>query len=182
MFQQVKQQLNIKQVVEFYGVRLNRANKGECPFHKEKTKGAFSVHDSKQIYNCFSCNEGGDLIAFVSRLFALSMIDACKKLNEDFLLGLSNKKLGKKERKKIKMQVLKKKEAQKKIDSLERQYWTMLEIWTILDNRIIELQPKRFDPVPDELIKIWEVMPILELKLEQDRERWHYAKRRINVS
>ena len=86
IFEDVKQQLNIRQVVEFYGFNVNRANQFICPFHNDHKPSA-SI--KKDYFNCFVCGAGGDLITFTAKLHGLSNIDACKKLDQDFNLGLS---------------------------------------------------------------------------------------------
>src|SRR5690242_20992951 len=35
--------------------------KGLCPFHDERTP-SFNVTPGKELYHCFSCGEGGDVI------------------------------------------------------------------------------------------------------------------------
>ena len=40
---------------------------GLCPFHKEKTP-SFTVSQDKQIYKCFGCGAGGNVISFVSKI------------------------------------------------------------------------------------------------------------------
>ena len=87
MFQQVKQAVNIVEVCEFYGINLNRSYKAKCPFHNENTP-SFSISPKKQIFHCFGCGEGGDVITLVAKLFCLTPLDACKKINEDFRLGI----------------------------------------------------------------------------------------------
>lgn len=53
--------------------------KGLCPFHDERTP-SFHVTPSKNLYHCFSCGEGGDVITFVRKVDALSFTEAVEKL------------------------------------------------------------------------------------------------------
>ena len=86
IFEEVKHRLNIRQVVEHYGYKVNRANQFICPFHNDHKPSASIKND---YFNCFVCGAGGDLITFTAKLHGLSNIDACKKLDQDFHLGLS---------------------------------------------------------------------------------------------
>ena len=86
IFNEVKQQLNIRQVVEFYGYKVNRANQFICPFHNDHKPSASIKND---YFNCFVCGAGGDLITFTAKLHRLSNINACKKLVSDFRLNIS---------------------------------------------------------------------------------------------
>lgn len=86
IFEDVKRQLNIRQVVEFYGFKVNRAGQFLCPFHNDHKPSASIKND---YFNCFVCGAGGDLITFTAKLHGLRNIDACKKLDQDFHLGLS---------------------------------------------------------------------------------------------
>ncbi|MEA2077217.1 MAG: DNA primase [Candidatus Marinimicrobia bacterium] len=52
-----------------------------CPFHDEKT-ASFSVSPSKQIYHCFGCGVGGNVLNFVMEYEKLSFIEAIKQLAE----------------------------------------------------------------------------------------------------
>ena len=85
IFEDVKQQLNIRQVVEFYGYKVNRANQFICPFHNDHKPSASIKND---YFNCFVCGAGGDLITFTAKLHGLSNINACKKLVSDFGLNI----------------------------------------------------------------------------------------------
>ena len=86
IFEEVKSQLNIRQVVEFYGFKVNRSKQFVCPFHNDHKPSASIKND---YFNCFVCGAGGDLITFTAKLHGLSNYDACKKLDKDFNLGLS---------------------------------------------------------------------------------------------
>lgn len=52
-----------------------------CPFHDEKT-ASFSVSPSKQIFHCFGCGAGGNVLNFVMNYEKLSFIEAVKQLAE----------------------------------------------------------------------------------------------------
>lgn len=56
--------------------------KGLCPFHSEKSP-SFTVTPEKQIYRCFGCNVGGNLIRFVMEIEGLSFSEAISKLAEE---------------------------------------------------------------------------------------------------
>ena len=49
--------------------------KGLCPFHDERTP-SFNVTPGKELYHCFSCGEGGDVIKFVQKMESLSFGEA----------------------------------------------------------------------------------------------------------
>lgn len=52
---------------------------GLCPFHTEKTP-SFSVSPDKQLYYCFGCHKGGDVIRFVEEAEGLDYPDAVRFL------------------------------------------------------------------------------------------------------
>jgi DNA primase len=53
--------------------------KGLCPFHEERSP-SFNVTPGKELYHCFSCQEGGDVISFVQKLERLSFTEAVERL------------------------------------------------------------------------------------------------------
>ncbi|MFY9774917.1 MAG: DNA primase [Trebonia sp.] len=53
--------------------------KGLCPFHDEKTP-SFNVTPGKELYYCFSCTAGGDVIKFVQEIEHLSFAEAIERL------------------------------------------------------------------------------------------------------
>ena len=63
-------------------VKLDKKGKyffGLCPFHNEKT-ASFSVTPSKQIFYCYSCGKGGNVIQFIMNVEGLSYIDTLRFL------------------------------------------------------------------------------------------------------
>jgi DNA primase len=53
--------------------------KGLCPFHQERTP-SFNVTPGKELYHCFSCGEGGDVIKFVMQMETLQFSEAVERL------------------------------------------------------------------------------------------------------
>lgn len=81
IIEEIKYRSDIADIISDY-VRLKPAGtnyKGLCPFHNEKTP-SFHVNTSKQIYRCFGCGEGGDVISFVMKAENLDFMDAVRLL------------------------------------------------------------------------------------------------------
>ncbi len=85
VFQAVKEAVTMPLVAEYYGFKAGRHNYICCPFHAEKT-GSCKLYEHS--FHCFGCGAGGDVIKFVQLLFKLSPIDAVKRLNTDFNIGI----------------------------------------------------------------------------------------------
>jgi DNA primase len=83
IIEEIKSRLDIVDIVSDRVVlRKTGSNyKGLCPFHKEKTP-SFTVNQDKQIFHCFGCNTGGDIISFLEKTEGLSFYDAIIKLAE----------------------------------------------------------------------------------------------------
>lgn len=54
---------------------------GLCPFHHEKTP-SFVVSPAKQLFHCFGCGAGGDVIGFLMKADSLSFPEAVRTLGE----------------------------------------------------------------------------------------------------
>lgn len=66
LIEEVRSANDIVNVISDY-VRLQKKGSthfGLCPFHNEKTP-SFSVSQNKQIYHCFGCGAGGNVITFL---------------------------------------------------------------------------------------------------------------------
>ena len=79
--EQVQSRLDIVEVVSGY-MPLKKAGanfRALCPFHQEKTP-SFMVSSRKQIYHCFGCGAGGDVISFVMEYEKVEFMEALKIL------------------------------------------------------------------------------------------------------
>lgn len=59
--------------------KVGRNYQGLCPFHSEKTP-SFSVSQDKQVFKCFGCGEGGNVITFVMKTKNLEFNETIKYL------------------------------------------------------------------------------------------------------
>lgn len=69
LIEEIKNSNDIIDVISQY-VNLKRSGRnffGLCPFHKEKSP-SFSVSPDKQIFHCFGCGAGGNVIHFISKI------------------------------------------------------------------------------------------------------------------
>ena len=84
IFEIIKENVNLREAAELYGIDVNRYGKALCPFHNDRNPSLYVADDH---YHCFACGEHGDVIDFVSKLFQLSLYDAARKLMADFHLS-----------------------------------------------------------------------------------------------
>lgn len=81
VIEEVRIRNDIVDVIAGY-VRLQKKGAsyfGLCPFHNEKSP-SFSVSQSKQMYYCFGCSAGGNVITFLQRYENASYQEAIKML------------------------------------------------------------------------------------------------------
>lgn len=79
--EELKSRCDMQTIISGY-VNLKKAGKnytGLCPFHKEKTP-SFTVDPRKQLYHCFGCGEGGDIISFIMKIENLDFIESAELL------------------------------------------------------------------------------------------------------
>ena len=72
----------VEVISEYLPLKPGGANHSAfCPFHNEKTP-SFMVSREKQLFKCFGCGKGGDVISFVMEKENLDFVDALHKLAE----------------------------------------------------------------------------------------------------
>ena len=81
--EEIKSRVDIVELVSEY-LTLKKAGRnfiGLCPFHQEKTP-SFTVNRDKQIFYCFGCGEGGNIITFLMKITDKTFPEAIKVLAE----------------------------------------------------------------------------------------------------
>lgn len=76
---------DIISVVNDYTQMTKRGNAwwGCCPFHHEKTP-SFHIEEGKNLYYCFGCHAGGDIVKFYMEMEKVSYVDAVIALAKRF--------------------------------------------------------------------------------------------------
>lgn len=92
--EEVRSRSDIVSVIGRY-VRLKRAGSGYtglCPFHNEKTP-SFHVNPARQMYKCFGCGVGGNVLTFVMEYENLTFPEAMEMLAQEAGVELPKQEL-----------------------------------------------------------------------------------------
>jgi DNA primase len=80
----IKRDIDLAAFIESRGIMLKKNGKGYvglCPFH-EDTNPSLSVNPAKNLWQCFGCGTGGDIIRFVELLDKVTFPIAVKQLSQ----------------------------------------------------------------------------------------------------
>lgn len=141
---EIKSRLKMPEVLDYYGIERNRANRIRCVLHNGQD---FNCGIKDHYIHCFVCGQSADVIKFVQVYFDLDFQSAIIKLNDDFRLGLPiGKKIDRRtqlEMNKAAFERKRKIEAEKKRqEQIENDYWTAFDEWKRLDDNKRNYAPK----------------------------------------
>jgi len=91
LINEVKDKNEIIDVISQY-IQVKSAgssNKALCPFHSENTP-SFVINREKQIYKCFGCGEGGDVVRFIMKIENLDFIESVRLLAKRANIDIEN--------------------------------------------------------------------------------------------
>jgi len=98
LIDQVRQANNVVEIVsEYVSIKKKGRNYfGLCPFHAEKTP-SFSVNPEKQIFHCFGCGQGGNVVTFLMSHEKLGFVEAIRLLAKRANIRLPHKESNRQE-------------------------------------------------------------------------------------
>lgn len=86
VFDEARRRVTASEVAALNGFHPNRSGYICCPFHNEKTPSLKLYPNG--TWHCFGCHKGGSSIDFATELYNLTPLEAVRRLNDDFNLGL----------------------------------------------------------------------------------------------
>lgn len=86
VFDVIKDNLTTRQIIVNEGFYISRNGMMKCPFHDDHHPSL----NVKERFKCFACGEYGDGINFVAKLYGLSLLNAAKRIADNFGLSYDN--------------------------------------------------------------------------------------------
>jgi DNA primase len=88
-FGALKEAVSVEAVLSHYqvnGLRRRRRGRlqGRCPIHRGERDDAFHVDLAKNLFHCFACQAGGNVLDFVAAMEGCSIREAALKLQAWF--------------------------------------------------------------------------------------------------
>lgn len=80
--EEIKQTTSMKEVLQQYGIQVNRRGFAHCPFHAGDREPSLKVYTDN--FYCYGCNEAGDIFSFVQKMESCSFSEAFKILGGSF--------------------------------------------------------------------------------------------------
>ena len=178
---EIKSRLTMPQVLDYYGIERNRANRIRCVIHNGQD---FNCGIKDHYIHCFVCGQSADVIKFVQVYFGLDFQSAISKLNDDFSLGLP---IGQRIdlRKQLEMGRIaferkrKAEQQQNERHQIEDDYWTAFDEWKRLDDNLRNYAPKTTsEPLQPLFVEALKNISGAEYRLEcAEIARYEYEKR-----
>lgn len=75
---EIKQKYSMREIVEQYGIKINRAGFCSCCFHNGDRTPSMKIY--KRDYHCHACGANGDVFSFVMGIENCDFKDAFKSL------------------------------------------------------------------------------------------------------
>lgn len=150
LFDAIRERVTARDAAEMYGLHFGRNRRARCPWHADDNPD-LTFYENGTCY-CHACHNGGDAVALTAQIFGLSMIEAAKKLNTDFHLGLD---AGKPVSVIVRNQIEQRRQEREKAVEAKRREWSFLcdvkhEAERQIDAVVSKLKPEELDKAWDD--------------------------------
>ena len=183
---EIKSRLKMPEVLDYYGIERNRANRIRCVLHNGQD---FNCGIKDHYIHCFVCGQSDDVIKFVQVYFGLDFQSAISKLNDDFRLGLPiGKKIDRRTQLEINKAAFERKrkaeQQQKERQKIDDDYWSAFDEWKRLDDNKRNYAPKTpTDPLHPLFVEALKNIATADYNLScAEIARYEYEKRNSHDS
>lgn len=88
-FRALRAQVSMEQLLAHYGLLEQMKRRGEnllgvCPIHKGENPTSFRVSLAKNVYHCFACDAGGNILDLVATLEGVTIREAALRIKDWF--------------------------------------------------------------------------------------------------
>lgn len=174
----IKQLITMEDVLCHYGFPTSINGRIPCPLHNGKDNN-FSYKD--HYFKCFVCGRGGSVIDFVMELFGINYRQAVLRINQDFSLGLTDKRAG---RSQLSEAARRARKERREAEKREKEWWEMIRLLWYYRDVVQFAQPVQEDgivwihPLYAEAIKrLPEVEYWLDERFQEgDRCHWNQSQ------
>ena len=84
--EEIKKTYSMTEILQRYGVKVNKKGFAVCPFHNEKTPSMKVWQDS---YRCYGCGEYGDIFDFIMKMDNLTFREVYISLGGEYKQSFS---------------------------------------------------------------------------------------------
>lgn len=136
----IKSSVTMPMVLSMYGYPTPRHRRIPCPLHNGRDNN-FAYKERGFV--CYVCGATGDVISFVQKLFGLTFMDTCRKMDMDFRLGLNiDGELSQEDQERAEERKRIARERKKRRQDAQRAYDDALTAFVELDKVIMEQAPE----------------------------------------
>lgn len=157
----IKEAVTCADLLERNGYHPDRHGLMLCPFHSEKTP-SFRVYPNGKGWYCFGCHKGGDVLNLAVELYGVGFSDACKRLSDDFNLGLTRDDRTPKERRESALDIYRRKYQRQQA---KREHEGHVREWAKVNAQIQQMEAEGGDPY--EIAALSERRSYLTYRLEE---------------
>ena len=137
----IKQLITMEDVLCHYGFPTSINGRIPCPLHNGKDNN-FSYKD--HYFKCFVCGRGGSVIDFVMELFDINYRQAVLRINQDFSLGLTDKRAG---RSQLSEAARRARKERREAEKREKEWWEMIRLLWYYRDVVQFAQPVQEDGI-----------------------------------
>ena len=179
----IKARVTTRDYLRTIGIEPDRHGMICCPIHGEKTPSLKVYDDPRRGWHCFGCHAGGDVIDMVCKVEGVTFVEALKRLDEAFDLGLPfSRPIDKEARKRAREEIDRINRAREKQREAERdaeqQYWAAYDRWLSNENTIMDCAPKSIqDEITEEFAYAVTHRTELREAMEDAEDEWRRVRR-----